>query len=115
MNLNLARFCQRIVFRVLLLAFVGLAAVVGQETGASATTFQPSWTASLADPGPGAASDITFQLSIPAPDPNFSRLITFIPPEFTVSDGDSITNGAFTGNVSAAASLGLLESCSQPV
>ncbi len=79
MNLNLARFCQRIVFRVLLLALVGLAAVAGQGTGASAATFQPSWTASLADPGPGAASDITFHLSIPAPDMNFSRLVALSP------------------------------------
>ena len=108
MNLNLARSYQRIVFRVLLLAFVGLAALAGPGTGDSAATFQPSWTASLTDPGPGAASDITFQLSIPAPDANFSRLIAFIPPEFAVSDGDSITNGAFTGNVTALATLGLI-------
>lgn len=108
MNLSLARFCQRIVFRVLLLAFVGIAAALGQGSGASAATFQPSWSASLADDDPGAASDITFELSIPAPDFNFSRLIAFIPPEFAVSDGDSITNGAFTGNVTAMASLGLL-------
>ncbi len=108
MNLNLARFCQRIVFRLALLALAGSAAALGQGTGASATTFQPAWSASLSDSNPGAASDVTFQLSIPAPDMNFSRLIAFIPPEFAVSDGDSITNGAFTGNVTAMASLGLL-------
>jgi len=113
MNHSLARFCQRIVFRGSLFALVALTAVLTGASDASAATFQPAWTASLADPDPGAASDITIELSIPAPDLNFSRLITFVPPEFGVSDGDSITNGAFTGNVTAMATLGLLgNSCS---
>jgi hypothetical protein len=108
MNLNLARFCQRIVFRVLLLAFVGLAAILGQGSGASATTFQPVWTVSLADDDPGVVSSITLRLSIPAPDANFGQLLNFIPPGFSVTPGDEIPDGAIAGQVNSNSTLGLV-------
>jgi hypothetical protein len=75
---------------------------------ASATTFAPSLEVTLADTAVGANSAITVDLNISEPDSQLGNAISFVPPEFTIANGDSITNGAFTGNVTSAATLGLV-------
>jgi hypothetical protein len=104
----LALLVRRIVFRFLLIAFVGLAAALGQGPRAHAATFQPTWSAELADPTPGVSSDVVLEFGISAPDFNFSRVISFVPPQFEIADGDSIPNGAFSGIVTSHTTLGLL-------
>ena len=108
MSLSLGRFYRRIVFRLLILAFVGLAAVMGRGSGASATTFEPSWSATLANGSPGASSSITLRLSIPSPSANFGQLLNFIPPDFEITPGADIPNGALAGTVNANATLSLV-------
>lgn len=98
---------RRVFFRLLPIAFVGLATALGAGS-ASATAFEPSWTATLANTSPGAASSMTLRLDIPAPDANFGQLLNFIPADFAVTSGDDVPDGAIAGTVNANATLGLV-------
>lgn len=102
-----ALILSRVVTRILLpCLFVTIAALLPGD--ASATTFTPTWSADLGISDSGAHSTLTFNLHIPAPDSQLGTAVSFIPPEFGVTNGDSLTNGAITGRVAASATLGLV-------
>ena len=74
----------------------------------SAIPFEPSLTASVSDPAPGANADVTTEFGIPAPDANFAVEVTFTPAEFMVVSDAGIPNGAIVGRLQANATLGLI-------
>jgi len=104
-GLSLIRF--RVATRILLpCLLVATAALLPGD--ASATSFAPVWTADIENSSAGAHSALTFNLHIPSPDSQLGSAVSFIPPGFGVTNGDSLTNGAISGHVSATATLGLI-------
>ncbi len=75
---------------------------------AGATSFSPSWNITVPDAAPGASSALVFDLNLPAPGAQFQNLVAFIPPEFSITNGDDITNGAVSGHVTSVARVGLI-------
>ena len=84
----------------LILAFAG-----GDQAYAS---FNPTGAITVVDPAPGAHSDIVADFSIQSPDVNTDALITFIPPEFTITTGSEIPDGAIAGMRTSTATFGLI-------
>ena len=70
--------------------------------------FCPQVSVSLANPAPGANSDLTVTLDLPAPQYNFRLIVTFLPPEWEVASDDDIPDGAVTGGVTSVSTLGLV-------
>jgi len=85
-----------------MVAAVLIAAVV------SAIPFEPTLTASVSDPAPGANADVTTEFGIPAPDANFTVNVTFTPPDFAVASDAEVPDGAIVGELAASATLGLI-------
>jgi hypothetical protein len=101
------------VVRLLGLCVIAAAGLLLSADEVSGTTFSPQWQASVSDATPGASATLTVELRLSAPDSNFYNLVSFIPAEFGITNGDAIPNGAFSGRVIAAATLGLInDSCS---
>jgi hypothetical protein len=71
---------------------------------ARALSLNPHLQASLANGTPGAASDLMLDFSIDAPDPIFDSIVTFVPGEMSVLQGDT---GASAGTLDADSNLGL--------
>jgi len=104
------------------LLFLGLFA---SDTGA--TSYNPSMSASVSNPAPGAHPNNTIEFGIPQPDANFRSVISFTPPAFGVVNctaqnaspscaGEAVSVGAITGGIDADATLGLLNNaCSNSI
>lgn len=107
-----------------LLLAVGAIGLLASRDGTRATSFEPTGDLAVADPSAGANSDITFELSLDAPDAIFSAVIGFIPPawgivECPVNDpaaasaacaDDAVPDGTMVGKVESDTVLGLLNS-----
>ncbi|MEX0800934.1 MAG: hypothetical protein WD379_06955 [Dehalococcoidia bacterium] len=78
--------------------------------------FCPQVAVSLADPAPGAQSDITVSLELLAPQYNFRLIVTFLPPDWEVASDSDIPDGAVTGELTSMSTLGLIGgACNTPV
>ena len=77
------------------LALVGIS-MVALTQWASGTTFNPQTITSINDNRPSQFPDRTDTLKIPAPDSNFSLVVTFVPPAFCVA---SIANDCSAATV----------------
>lgn len=76
--------------------------IVASEAGsARATTFSPTYAATLSSSAPGASSNITVDFDIDSPDTLERVHVSFIPSEFGVADDASVPDGARVGSVSA--------------
>ena len=104
-------------FRYLgLAALIALAAVLvlfaRGDSETEAVSFEPSATVRVADPTPGANSDVTTTTLTPLTDAQFSGLdyITFFDPAWEIADDASIPNGSISGSSTSFATLGVLNS-----
>ncbi len=88
--------------------FVAVMAAVVVVRVSDAITFEPTLTASVADPTAGAASDVTTEFGIGAGSAQYFALATFTPPEFELAAGADLPLGAFVGALNANATLGLI-------
>ena len=98
--------------KVLLSVVVGSAALalvtlMGAADPAHAT-FNPTVEITLVDATGGASADITAELNVPEGDVNFAGIVAFIPREWQITPGDEISIGAVVGDVTAQATLGLI-------
>lgn len=99
--------------RLMLMAgtLVGLLAVVtlmGRADGVHAQTFTPELTVTVVNPEPEVSSDYTVEFNVPQGDVNFAGLVAFIPGDFGIVPGDKIPIGAVVGELTAEATLGLI-------
>jgi len=98
--------------KVLLSLVVGSAAltlvtVMGAADTAHAT-FNPTLEVTIADPAGGVSSNLTIDFNLPAGDVNFAGLVAFIPAEWQITPGEEIPIGAVVGELTAQATLGLI-------
>jgi len=121
---------KQLVLRGAAFALVGAVTLLGAADTARAGTFNPTITACLdnsvtrdpnlfkpgdaeecdGDSAGGAHADITTTLSIPPGDVNTAGLVFFIPAEWGITPGDEIPIGAVVGELTASATLGLINS-----
>jgi len=110
------------------LVLLALVTLLGSADTARAQTFNPTIEACLEnsstrDPRPiepgdpeecdgdnsaGANSDFTIAFNVPAGDVNFGSAVFFIPPDWTITPGDEVPIGAVVGQLTALATLGLI-------
>jgi hypothetical protein len=96
------------------LAVFALTLVAGGTDSVYATSFNPTLTASVADPTPGVPSDVVSHFDLPDGDVNFAAVVSFIPPEWGVVPGADIPIGMQTGILKAQSVLGLINGpCNQ--
>ncbi len=86
----------------------GLAALPGGGP-AAATSFNPTFSASVADNTAGVNSDVTMEFEIPVPDANFFAAATYVPNGWGVADDASVPDGAIVGELDSISTLGLLD------
>jgi hypothetical protein len=94
-----------------LLALIAIAlslALWSHGDRAHATSFAPTYEATVVDATPGANSTVSFAFDIDAPDANFDSLVTFAPAEFTFAGDEAVPDGAVAGTIEADATLGLI-------
>ncbi len=92
-------------------AFLGLLALLLVLSGADSSragTFSPVLKVTIADPEPEANSNFTTDFNIPEGDVNFAPLVSFIPKYWGITAGDKVPIGAVSGELSAQATLGLI-------
>ena len=87
------------------LAFILMIAGTGTTR---AQTFNPQLNVVLEDPTPGANSSFTTDFNLPEGDVQFAGVVTFIPAEWTIAPGEQIAIGAVVGELTAQATLGLI-------
>lgn len=90
-----------------LLALAALSIIVSARDTAYATTFNPTISTTLADPTPGAASDIIGTFGIPQGDSNFGGVVAFTPPQWFVAADADVPNGAIVAELVSQVKLGL--------
>src|SRR3990172_2707213 len=109
-----------------------IAAFLGHDS-ATATSFNPTSSVSLANSAPGANSDFTVNFGIglgpngkyggdpgvpndDTPDAMFSAVLAFTPAEFATADPASVPIGALAAKLTSTATLGLVNNaCSTPL
>ena len=91
-----------------LLGLLALILVLGSADSAQAGTFNPELVITMADNAPEASADFTADFNLPSGDVNFAALVTFIPKNFGIVPGDKIPIGAVVGDLTAQATLGLI-------
>jgi hypothetical protein len=92
----------------------GLLLFAGSDS-ASATSYGPSFGVRISEMGTGANADAVVSFAIPGDDANFSSNITFIPPEWGVASGASLTDGTVVGDLFAVSTLGFFNTaCNNP-
>jgi hypothetical protein len=92
-------------------SLVGLLAVVllmGRADSVHAQTFNPQLTVSVVDPQPEVPSDYTVEFNVEEGDVNFAGLVAFIDGDWGIVPGDQIPIGAVVGELTAQATLGLI-------
>ncbi len=101
----------------LLAVAAGIAlASAGDASPALATAFNPTLEITLGDSSPGAASDVTYHITIAAPDSMFQSLVAFTPAEFGLTAGAAVPDGAYAGTIAADTRFGLVNgACDTPV
>jgi hypothetical protein len=105
--------------RILPLApFIAALAIIGamatSDTAYGQGTFNPELQVTILDPAPNTSSDYVFEFSLPKGDVNFAGVVGFLPPEYGIVDGRDIPIGAVVGELTADATLGLINSpCNQ--
>jgi hypothetical protein len=87
---------------------LALAFLFAATDSALAGTFSPTLDVSIADPTAGANSDATLDFNLPAGDVQFGGLVTFLPGDWTITHGDEIPIGAIVGDLTARATLGII-------
>ncbi|MBI1885700.1 MAG: thrombospondin type 3 repeat-containing protein [Chloroflexi bacterium] len=92
---------------ILLLLFVTALLFALPENG-KASSFNPEQKAKLANPAPGAKSDIITEFNLPKGDSNFGAAGGFSPPELTVPKFEDVPLAARVGDLTATATLGIL-------
>ena len=96
-----------------LLAFV---LIIGGTDTAYGQTFNPTYEITLVDPTPGANSDFTTEFGLPVGDVNFGGVVFFVPEEWGITPADEIPIGAVVGDLTATATLGLINNaCNNPL
>lgn len=90
-----------------LLIAVAILLALGPAHRGSATSFDPHLDITLSDTTPGAATDITLDFSIDAPDANFQAIVSFLPLETGMATDADVPDGALAGRLDANATLGL--------
>ena len=91
-------------------ALIALALALFASSGTEAQSYRPLLGYSLANPAPGASSDVTVQIDIPAPDYNYANtaMVNFSPPDGWTADGTTLPIGAKVGVLNATADVGIL-------
>ncbi len=96
-----------------LLAFV---LIVGGTDTAYGQTFNPTYEVTLVDPEPEANSGFATSFGLPSGDVQFGGAVFFIPPEWGITPADEIPIGAIVGELTATATLGLINNaCNNPL
>ena len=119
-----------------LLGLLTFIAIVAGADSARAQTFSPQGSACVddattldpdpttegdpeecdGDSSPEASSDVTSKFNLPKGDVNFAGLVSFIPSDWGIVPGDEIPVGAVVGELTAQATLGLINAaCSNPL
>ena len=93
---------------LVLSVIVALLAAVAVVRVSDAITFNPALKASVSDPAAGAKADLTTEVTFPKGNAQFLATAMFTPPQFTVSKAADIPLGAIVGELSANATLGLI-------
>jgi hypothetical protein len=88
-------------------AFLGRDSVTATSS-ATAGSFEPTSSASLADSTPGANSDYTVEFNIDAPDYMFGVVIAFTPEELSTGRESEVPIGALAAQLISVAHLGLV-------
>ena len=97
---------------------IGLLAIVLVLGGAdtSRADFNPTYTITAADPAAGAHSPWSSAFDLPKGDVNFAGVVFFINSEWDITPGEDIPIGAVVGELSAQATLGLINApCANPL
>ncbi len=103
----------------LLCAGIAILAVMVLTKDSSATSYNPTMDAALANPAPGANSNISVDFDIPSPDSNFTVVVSLTPPGFGIVEctaqtaspscaDDVIPDGTMAGELDSVAHLGIL-------
>jgi len=97
--------------RTSLLAVLALVALFASSDHVSAATFNPNGTACLdnedtpadcdGDSSPGAVTGAATSFNLPAPDANFSAVVSFLPPDFDVPKDADIPDGAIIAQLTS--------------
>ena len=90
------------------LGLLALVLLLGTADTAQAQTFNPSYQVMVTDTQAGASSDITLDFNLAKGDVQIGPTVFFIPPEWTITPGDEIPIGAVVGELTASATLGLI-------
>ncbi len=99
------------IIALLAIAILSLVLIGGDTAYAS---FSPTATASLSDTSPGANANIITSFNLPAPDVNFSTVITYTPADFFVATDADIPNGHGVAYLVAGVTLGLINGPCSP-
>ncbi|MDP2675774.1 MAG: thrombospondin type 3 repeat-containing protein [Dehalococcoidia bacterium] len=97
---------------------IGLLAIVLVLSGAdsSRADFNPTYTISVANPQAGAHSPWTSAFDVPKGNVNFAGVVFFINSEWDITPGEDIPIGAIVGQLTAQATLGLINApCANPL
>jgi len=89
-------------------AVLAVVALLASADTARAQTFNPTYEITFADTQAGANSDWTSDFNLPAGDLQFGAVVFFIPPEWGITPGDEIPIGAVVAELTATATLGLI-------
>jgi len=85
-----------------------LALLVVAQRDVVQALYSPTLVASVSDATAGANADVTTKFNIPAGSLNFAAVVTFTPPEFTLYKDADVPDGTHVMDLSAGATLGLL-------
>lgn len=99
-----------------LIGLLALVLVLGGADTSRAGTFNPIFTINIAVPEAGAHSLWTTDFDLPEGDVNFAGLVFFIPSDWGITPGADIPIGAVVGDLTAQATLGLINApCANPL
>jgi hypothetical protein len=102
------------VFLVALTLSLAIAADASRPSFAA--TFDPQLEIAIVDPSPGLPSDFSLEFDLGSTDVQLARLVTFLPPEWTVAPAQDVPLGAIVGFVETEATLGLTNApCNTPL
>ena len=88
---------------LVLVLFLGTADIASSDG-----TFNPTLRVEIVDPSAGANSNVISAFDLPEGDLQFGGLVSFIPGEWEITPGEDIPIGAIVGDLTADATLGLI-------
>lgn len=91
-----------------LIGLLALVLLMGRADTVHAQTFTPQLTVTVAEPEPETPSDYTVEFNVPEGDVNFAGLVAFIDGDWGIIPGEEIPVGSVVGELTAQATLGLI-------